>query len=332
MPDMSVLIATYNRAEVLRQTLEAMCALDRDGLDVKFVIIDNNSKDHTGEVIDSFQDRLPIQHLFQPRQGKSASLNMALDNLPECDLVVFTDDDVLPPTDWLKKVVSVCERNPGYSLFGGRIALLWPDEREIPAWARSGHESLFCIFSHVDLGCDEREFPAGNFPAGAHTWLRADLVRNHRFNEGMGPGDAGAHGEDLQYCKELVQAGHIAFYASSVELYHRVHPILFHKGEARKRVFKRARMTSIFGGLARPALFERAPRLWLVLRGLSVARHAVFKLLLSIPGSNDKCFLMSLEKSWLLGFNAEQLRMGWKLYQKQRVCREKEQRANECPK
>jgi len=65
--DISVLIPTYNRAEILRETLEAMCQVKRDGLGVEFVVIDNNSTDHTKEVVEAFADRLPLCYLFEPR-------------------------------------------------------------------------------------------------------------------------------------------------------------------------------------------------------------------------------------------------------------------------
>ena len=47
--DISVVIATHNRAEILRQTLESMAKLNRDNLSVEFVIVDNNSTDRTKE-------------------------------------------------------------------------------------------------------------------------------------------------------------------------------------------------------------------------------------------------------------------------------------------
>ena len=79
--DISVLIATYNRAEILRQTLQSMTKLNRDGLSVEFVVVDNNSTDHTKEVIKSFTDRLPIRYLFEPRPGKNCALNKALNEV-----------------------------------------------------------------------------------------------------------------------------------------------------------------------------------------------------------------------------------------------------------
>lgn len=45
--DISVIIATHNRAAMLRETLESMIRLDREGLSDEFVVVDNNSSDHT---------------------------------------------------------------------------------------------------------------------------------------------------------------------------------------------------------------------------------------------------------------------------------------------
>ena len=115
--DISILIATYNRADILRQTLENMTCLDRDGLSVEFVVVDNNSSDHTKEVIESFTDRLPIRYLFGAKPGKSRALNRALDKVPLGKIIVFTDDDIVPHKDWLTAIVSISNRWPDYSVF-----------------------------------------------------------------------------------------------------------------------------------------------------------------------------------------------------------------------
>ena len=62
-PDITVIFSTYNRAEMLRQTLEAMSLVNRDGISVEFVVIDNNSQDHTGSVLEAFESRLPLTRL-----------------------------------------------------------------------------------------------------------------------------------------------------------------------------------------------------------------------------------------------------------------------------
>ena len=106
----STILSTYNRADMLRQTVKAMARLDRNGLDVQYGVVDNNSKDDTGQVIDSFIDRLPLTHLFEPRPGKSCALNHALDHVELGEIVVITDDDIVHREDWLHQAAAARER------------------------------------------------------------------------------------------------------------------------------------------------------------------------------------------------------------------------------
>ena len=54
-PGITVLIPTYNRAKVLRETLEALTRVERTGIDCSIVIIDNNCTDNTAEVVKEYQ-------------------------------------------------------------------------------------------------------------------------------------------------------------------------------------------------------------------------------------------------------------------------------------
>jgi glycosyltransferase involved in cell wall biosynthesis len=63
----TVLIATYNRAAMLSQTLEAFTCVDATGIDCSIVIIDNNSTDNTAEVVKEYETRLPLSYLREPR-------------------------------------------------------------------------------------------------------------------------------------------------------------------------------------------------------------------------------------------------------------------------
>jgi glycosyltransferase involved in cell wall biosynthesis len=104
----TVLVCTYNRAPHLRQTLEAMLAMDVvPGCDVEITVVDNNSTDNTPAVVaDAARDsRIRVTYLREPRQGKSFALNRGLADA-RGDIVALTDDDVLPSTDWLARIVA----------------------------------------------------------------------------------------------------------------------------------------------------------------------------------------------------------------------------------
>ena len=77
----SVLICTYNRARLLRETLAALGELEiPDDCSVDIVVVDNNSTDNTPLVVEEAitHGRLPIVHLRESQQGKSFALNRGL--------------------------------------------------------------------------------------------------------------------------------------------------------------------------------------------------------------------------------------------------------------
>ena len=135
MSDLTVLMPTFNRAEVLRTTLEAMCQVRRGELRVRFVVIDNASTDGTPELLRELAGRLPLTVLREPLAGKCNALNRALRDAPLGELVVFTDDDVTPDPSWFEAIVAISQRWPQHAVFGGRIVPGWPSGVKQPFWA-----------------------------------------------------------------------------------------------------------------------------------------------------------------------------------------------------
>ena len=96
MSDITILMSTFNRADALRSTLEAMCHLRTKAMSVDLVVVDNASTDGTPRVLRDFAERLPLRSLHETRPGKSNALNRALETAPPGDIVLFTNDDVTP--------------------------------------------------------------------------------------------------------------------------------------------------------------------------------------------------------------------------------------------
>ena len=65
----SVVVPTYNRADLLALTLESLLVQDLgvDGFEV--LVVDDGSSDNTREVAKSFSDRLQLRYLFQEDRG-----------------------------------------------------------------------------------------------------------------------------------------------------------------------------------------------------------------------------------------------------------------------
>jgi glucosyl-dolichyl phosphate glucuronosyltransferase len=116
----SVLICTYNRARLLRETLAALGELEiPDDCSVDIVVVDNNSTDNTPLVVEEAiaRGRLPIVHVREPQQGKSFALNRGL-NHARGDIIALTDDDVLPARDWLVRIAQIFRERDVTFVFG----------------------------------------------------------------------------------------------------------------------------------------------------------------------------------------------------------------------
>src|SRR5262249_15079966 len=100
----SIVIATYNRAALLHDTLDSLARL-RTAAPWEVIVVDNNSPDHTRSVIEAAAPAypVPLRYAFEPEQGRSAALNRGF-RLAAGEIVVTTDDDVRVNPDWLNTI------------------------------------------------------------------------------------------------------------------------------------------------------------------------------------------------------------------------------------
>src|SRR4030095_39010 len=116
----SVVIATYNRAADLRETLGSLADLRPRG-DWEVIVVDNNSTDATRAVVEDAARSFPapLRYVFEREQGRSPALHAGI-RLSAGDIIATTDDDVRVDSDWLDRAAEGLERlNCDY--VGGRV-------------------------------------------------------------------------------------------------------------------------------------------------------------------------------------------------------------------
>lgn len=124
---LSVLVCTYNRSALLRETLQALQTLaPPPGCDVELLVVDNNSSDDTPAVVQEAarSGPFPVVTLHEGRQGKSFALNRGLE-VARGDVIALTDDDVVPCRDWLARIVAAFREREGLTFTFGKVVPRW---------------------------------------------------------------------------------------------------------------------------------------------------------------------------------------------------------------
>jgi GT2 family glycosyltransferase len=95
----SVVIATYNRQDLLLGCLAAVTSLDYP--DYEVIVADDGSTDGS---IEAARARFPdVRYLPHPtNSGEPAARNRGV-RAATGDIIAFTDDDCVPPRDWLRR-------------------------------------------------------------------------------------------------------------------------------------------------------------------------------------------------------------------------------------
>src|SRR5262245_6985509 len=103
---LDVVIPTYNRAGLLKLTLESLLTAPiPSGLEVKVTVVDNNSNDGTKSLVQSFQKKFGerIGYQFESKQGRSHALNAGIISTTG-DLVGMVDDDEEIDSSWYQTI------------------------------------------------------------------------------------------------------------------------------------------------------------------------------------------------------------------------------------
>ena len=218
-----IAICTWNRCELLAQTLEGITQLIvPPDIDWSVTVVNNNSSDRTDEVITAFSGRLNLKRLFEPVPGLSNARNRVLADT-SADVIAWTDDDVLVERSWLSEMVGAVRRHPNASGFGGPIEPWFPKPPDadlmvaFPILARG-----FCA---VDHGIDERTLPDGEFVWGANMAYRTARTANVIFDTSLGPSPTSLSGSDDAMFQHKVRAsGGQIVWCPKVRVKHYVEP------------------------------------------------------------------------------------------------------------
>ena len=142
----SVVIPTYNRAEVLHESLRALANQSTDGFDYEVLFVDDGSDDDTPSILRQAVNDYPGRfrylrsaHTRSPAAPRNIGMRMA-----QGPIIVLLDDDVVPDRDLLLEHWRFHQRH-------AEVTSAAVGELYLPEDVRADPMSLFHSFPYDDL-------------------------------------------------------------------------------------------------------------------------------------------------------------------------------------
>jgi glycosyltransferase involved in cell wall biosynthesis len=220
---LTVAICTWNRAELLRGTLDEMTRLVvPDDVTWELLVVNNNCTDATDDVIATYARRLPIRRIFQPAPGLSNARNAAVGEATG-EYVVWTDDDVLVPSTWLLEYHRAFTRWSDASVFGGPVDPWFTSPP--PAWLQQVWPRVANAFAVIDLSATTMPLTLKQVPFGANMAVRTDQLRAHPYDPALGlrPGSR-MGGEETAVIRAILGKGGTGWWLPAARVRHYVGP------------------------------------------------------------------------------------------------------------
>jgi SAM-dependent methyltransferase len=192
-PKLSIVICTYNRAELLADVLADLARQTADRADFEVLVVDNNSADETGAVVRRFAGE-GIQYHLETRQGLSHARNRGWQSA-RGRYVAYLDDDVEVPADWVAAALGVIA-SVAPAAFGGPHGAFYKTPK--PRWYKDDYASA---------GYGETARPLGRheYLSGMNLVFRKDiLARLGGFDPRLGmSGETIAYGEETAVLRTI---------------------------------------------------------------------------------------------------------------------------------
>ena len=115
----AVVICTRNRPDKIGQAISSVLACDHPDFDV--TIVDQSTTDATAAVVEPMAQRdSRLRYFHVSEAGLSRAYNTGV-RLTTGEVIAFTDDDCIVPSDWLTSISAALAADPEGDLLYGRV-------------------------------------------------------------------------------------------------------------------------------------------------------------------------------------------------------------------
>jgi glucosyl-dolichyl phosphate glucuronosyltransferase len=222
--DVSVVISTYNRCDLLGRALESLEHQEPADLSYEVLVVDNNSTDETRGIALRFIEKNPgkFRYIFEPKQGLSYARNAGIARA-RAEIVAFTDDDVRVANDWVSRIKGGFTAEPQADFLGGKVLPQWNGVP--PEWLTRAHWAPLALLDYGDEPfCVDADRPlclvGANFAFRKRAFEYVGLFRAdfQRIKNGLGSL------EDHELLLRLWQAGRNGIYLPDLTVTAEIQP------------------------------------------------------------------------------------------------------------
>jgi glycosyltransferase involved in cell wall biosynthesis len=208
MPEISVVIPTYNRLDTLRYVVPSLLAQDLPADAYELLVCDSRSTDGTAEYLATVTAEHPnVRHLPGDYTGRAAARNAGI-QAARGEVVLFNDSDIIASPDLLAQHLRHHRERERIAVVGWEVQVRsiedYEYKRDHPAERGSLHPPSRKTLSWL------------YFLTGNASVRRADLLRVGSFDESF----TGYGHEDLELGYRLQHAGVTILYEPKAVNYH----------------------------------------------------------------------------------------------------------------
>jgi hypothetical protein len=186
MFEISINLATHNRAAFLEPCLVSLCEQTLDPSRYEICVVNNACTDNTAEVVEKIAALYPKHRVFmvrEPLPGLSRARNAGL-RATQAPLVANVDDDGTVYPDWLESYIArFAAQGSDTAVIGGEIEPVW--EKPKPEWLTLPMELY--LSSAAALGTEARFLIEGESARECNAcYRRSALMQAGGFPEELG--------------------------------------------------------------------------------------------------------------------------------------------------
>jgi glycosyltransferase involved in cell wall biosynthesis len=123
MPKVSVIIPTYNRCDIIAETIGSV--LSQTVRDIEVIVVDDGSSDRTQQVVEAIVDPR-VRYFCKPNGGPADARNFGLAKASG-QFIAFLDHDDYWPETFLEMMTGKLQENPEYGLVYSPMIEVFPD-------------------------------------------------------------------------------------------------------------------------------------------------------------------------------------------------------------